>query len=98
MVSLSVDENILVMLIIRRMLGPPESVVGRVLFSDFPICFVLPLVPVADGVRFSKLSTPYQSTHRTERPWWKIPDASGRHATWSGGMGVSGWDREGGTP
>ena len=38
---------------------------------------------------------PLPSTYRTERPWWKIPDASGRHATWSGGMGVSGWDREG---
>ena len=91
-------EILLVMLIFRRILGPPESAVGRVLFSNPPTCFVLPLVPAAGRVRFSKLSTPYQGTHRTERPWWKIPDASGRHATWSGGMGVSGWDREGGTP
>ena len=27
---------------------------------------------------------PLPSTHRIERPWWKIPAASGRQATWSG--------------
>ena len=41
---------------------------------------------------------PLSSTHRTERPWWKIPVVAGRQATWSGGMGVSGWDREGRPP
>ena len=34
MVSLSVNGNIFVMLIIRRILGPPESAAGRVLFSN----------------------------------------------------------------
>ena len=41
---------------------------------------------------------PLSSTHRTERPWWKISVVAGRQATWSGGMGVSGWDREGRPP
>ena len=41
---------------------------------------------------------PLSSTHRIERPWWKILVVTGRQATWSGSMGVSGWDREGRPP
>ena len=96
--EISVNGNLLVMLIIQRILGPlSRSWVESCLVTSTS-CFVLPLVPATGRVRLSKLSTPYQGTHRTERPWWKMPNASGRHATWSGGMGVSGWDREGGTP
>ena len=98
MISLPVNGNTFVVLIMQGTLKPPESALDRVLSSNPHTCLVLPLVPATSRVRFSKLSTPYQGTHRTERPWWKIPEASGRHATWSGGMGVSGWDREGGTP
>ena len=86
------------MLIIQGILEPPESAVDRVLFQVTPILVSydhLSLPRVGYG---SVSCQPLRSTHRTERPWWKIPDASGRHATWSGGMGVSGWDREGATP
>ena len=98
MVSLSVNGNIFVMLIIWRILGPPESAVGRVLIRKFSLLVLyyhLSLPQVGYG---SVSCQPRPSTHRTERPWWKIPVVASRHATWSGGMGVSGWDREGGTP
>ena len=38
MVSLSVNGNISIVLIIWRMLGPPESVVDRVLINSFLLC------------------------------------------------------------
>ena len=69
---------------------PPESTVDRVLFPVTPILdmyYHLSLPQVGYG---SVSRQPLSSTHRTERPWWKISVVAGRHATWSGGMGVSG--------
>ena len=66
MLSLSVIGNIFVMLIMQRILEPPESVVDRVLSSNPHTCFVLPLVPAVGRVRFSKLSTPFLA-HTVQR-------------------------------
>ena len=55
----------IVILIMQRILKPPESTVDRVLFSSF-LLSVPPLVPAAGRVRFSKLSTPYQA-HTVQR-------------------------------
>ena len=58
MVSLPVNGNIIVMIIMQGTLEPPESALDRVLSSNPHTCLVLPLVPALGRVRFSKLSTP----------------------------------------
>ena len=59
MVSLPVNGNIFVMIIMQGTLELPESALDRVLSSNPHTWLALPLVPALGRVRFSKLSTPF---------------------------------------
>ena len=50
------------------------------------------------GIWFSKLQTAFLVHTKKERPWWWFHGPGLKPVIRSGGMGVSGWDREGGTP
>ena len=50
------------------------------------------------GIWFSKLQTAFMVHTKEERPWWWVHGPGLKPVIRSGGMGVFGWDREGGTP
>ena len=66
MISLPLNGNTFVMLIMQGIFEPPESALDRVLSSNPHTCLVLPLVPALGRVRFSKLVTTFR-VHTKQR-------------------------------